>query len=66
MTGNIEIYYKTAFKEANPDGVLPKEWFIKAQVVNAPKLGFAEATVEVSVTDLAYVSLRKNTCGFCG
>ncbi len=38
LTDNIEIYYRTAFKEANPDGVLPEEWFTKAQAVNAPKL----------------------------
>jgi hypothetical protein len=53
LTGNIEVYYRATFKEANPDGVLPKEWFEKAAAVNAPKLRLAEAAVEVSLTDLA-------------
>ena len=53
LTGNIEVYYRTAFKEVNPNGVLPKEWFTKAQAVNAPKLRLADAVVEVSVEDLA-------------
>ncbi|MGA2682585.1 MAG: DUF447 domain-containing protein [Candidatus Bathyarchaeia archaeon] len=53
LTGNVEAYYRTAFKEANLNGALPKEWFTKAQAVNAPKLRLADAIVEVSVADLA-------------
>ena len=49
LTSNIEVFYKTTFKEANPDGKLPQEWFEKSEVVNAPKLRLADATVEVSV-----------------
>ncbi len=59
LTSNIEVYYKTAFKEANSDGALPQEWFTKAQAVNAPKLRFAEASVEVSVADLTAVGAEK-------
>jgi hypothetical protein len=58
-TSNIEIYYKTAFKEANPEGKLPKEWFEKAEVVNAPKLRLAEATIEVSVVNMQPVGVEK-------
>jgi len=39
--------------------VLPKEWFLKAEAVNAPKLRMAEATVEVSVADLAAQGTQK-------
>jgi hypothetical protein len=46
---DIEMFYRSAFKEANPDGKLPPEWFSKAQCVNAPKLQFADAIIEVSV-----------------
>src|SRR5208283_3118058 len=56
LTSNIEVFYKTAFKEANPDGKLPQEWFKKAKAVNAPKLRFADATIDVSVNDLTPIS----------
>lgn len=52
LTTDIEFFYKTAFKEANPNGKLPPEWFEKAQTVNAPKLRLADATVEVSVAGM--------------
>ena len=38
LTSDIEVFYKTAFKEANPNGQVPQEWFLNAEVVNAPKL----------------------------
>jgi hypothetical protein len=59
VTSNIEFYYKTAFKEANPEGKLPKEWFEKAEAVNAPKLRLAEATIEVSVVNMQPVGMEK-------
>ncbi len=52
LTSNIEVFYRTAFKEANPDGELPKEWFKKASVVNAPRLCLADASIEVSIKEL--------------
>jgi len=52
LTRDIEVFYKTTFKEANPDGKLTQEWFEKAEVVNAPKLRRADATIDVSVTDM--------------
>ncbi len=64
LTGNIEVYYRTAFKEANPGGVLPKGWFQKAKAVNAPKLRLAEATVEVSVTEMAAQGAEKTRADF--
>jgi len=59
LTSNIEVFYKTAFKEANPDGKLPQEWFEQAKAVNAPKLRFADATIDVSVTDMTSIGTLK-------
>jgi hypothetical protein len=64
LTSNIEVFYKAAFKEANPDGKLPREWFEKAKAVNAPKLRLADATVDVSVADLAAVGMGKTKAVF--
>jgi hypothetical protein len=47
LTGDIEVYYKSAIKEAK--GALPSEWFANAEKVKSPKLQNADATVEVSV-----------------
>ncbi len=64
LTGDINVYYRTAFKEANPNGALPQEWFTKAQTVNSPKLRSAEATIDVSVADLAEVGKEKTRVTF--
>jgi hypothetical protein len=64
LTGNIEVFYRTAFKEANPDGVLPQEWFEKAKAVNAPKLRLAEVTIDVSVTKLLGLGAEKTRAVF--
>lgn len=49
LTGDIEVFYKSALKEANLNGNIPPEWFIKAQTVQAPKLRVADACIEVIV-----------------
>ncbi len=59
LTGNVEVYYKTAFKEANPNGKLPLEWFEKAGSVNAPKLRFADATIDVLLNDMVSLGEEK-------
>jgi hypothetical protein len=59
LTSDIEIFYRTAFKEANPDGNLPREWFVKADAVNAPELRSANATVDVSVTSMERINAEK-------
>jgi hypothetical protein len=64
LTGNIEVFYRTAFKEENPHGVLPQEWFEKAKAVKAPKLLLAEATIDVSVTDLVALGAEKTRAVF--
>jgi hypothetical protein len=64
LTDNIDVYYKTAFKEANPDGKLPIEWFTKAPSINAPKLQLTDAIVEVSLADLVAEGAEKTRGAF--
>jgi hypothetical protein len=52
VTSDAEVFYRTAFKEANPNGKLPLEWFEKAESVDAPRLHAADAHVEVAVADI--------------
>ena len=52
LTSDIEVFYKTTFKEANPNGKLPQEWFEKEEAVNAPKLRSADATVAVTIVKI--------------
>ncbi len=52
LTNDIDVFYKTTFKEANPIGRLPQELFEKAEMVNAPKLRLAEATIDVSIVNV--------------
>jgi len=51
VTSNPELFYLTAFKEANPDGKLSPELFEKAETVDAPRLRAADAIVEVLVAE---------------
>jgi uncharacterized protein len=53
LTNNVEVYYKTTCKEANPQGIVPQKWFVKADVVDAPKVQAADGAVEVSVSKIA-------------
>jgi hypothetical protein len=53
ITSDPEVFYKTAFKEANPNGQFPPEWFEKAETVDAPKMRMAEGHIEVTVLDTA-------------
>jgi uncharacterized protein len=50
LTNSIDVYYRSTFKEANPNGRIPLSWFIKSEVVEAQRLRLADASVEVSVT----------------
>ena len=64
LTSNIEVFYKTAFKDANVDNKLPDEWFKKASTVNAPKLILADATIDVAVKTLAPLDAEKTKALF--
>jgi hypothetical protein len=59
VTSNPEFFYRTAFKEANPEGKMPQEWFEKAEVVNAPRLRKADAFIEISVVDVTSLGAEK-------
>jgi hypothetical protein len=52
VTSDPELFYRTAFKEANPNGRVPQEWFEKAETVDAPRLRAADAHIEVAVADI--------------
>jgi hypothetical protein len=64
LTSNVEFFYKTAFKETNPHGKLPQEWFAKTETINAPKLQLADAAIEVLVVEVVPVNSEKTkfTC----
>ena len=64
VTSNIDLFYKTTFKETNPNGTLPLDWFEKAQTVNAPRLHATDTFVEVSVADMKPLTADKTqaTC----
>ena len=59
LTSRIDLFYNTAFKEVNPQGKLPEEWFEKAITVNAPKLCLADAAIEVSVESIEQAGKEK-------
>jgi hypothetical protein len=59
VTSNPELFYFTAFKEANPDGKLSPDLFEKAETVDAPRLRAADATVEVSVDETRSFSTKR-------
>jgi uncharacterized protein len=59
LTVNIEVFYKTTFKEVNPNGKLPQEWFEKEEAMNAPKLRSSNASVAVSVIEMEPVGAEK-------
>ncbi|MCW4015840.1 MAG: DUF447 family protein [Candidatus Bathyarchaeota archaeon] len=50
VTSDPELFYLTAFKEANSGGKLPCGFFEKAESVAAPRLRTANAVIEVLVT----------------
>lgn len=52
VTSDPEVFYRTAFKKANPNDTVPPEWFEKAESVDAPKLCAADAHIEVAVADM--------------
>lgn len=64
LTIAIELFYKTAFKETNPEGSLPMDLFKRTEMINAPKLHLAEATIDVSVVNMDPVGDEK-TRFFC-
>ena len=52
VTCDIDVFYRTAFKETNLKSTVPPEWFEKAETVESPRLRRADAFIEVSVADI--------------
>ena len=59
ITSNVEFFFKSAFKNANPGGKMPRNWFMKAETVDAPSLRKSEAAVEISVEKMAPMDVEK-------
>jgi uncharacterized protein len=64
LTSDVDVFYRTAFKEANPNGKLPHEWFEKSEAVNAPRLCVADAAIDVSVIGLVADGAEKTKVTF--
>jgi hypothetical protein len=64
VTSDPELFYRTAFKEANPNGRTPQEWLGKAETVDAPRLRKADAHIEVAVAGIVPLDAEraKVTC----
>jgi hypothetical protein len=59
LTSDVTLFYRTTFKETNPQGTMPSEWFQKAQTVNAPRLLRADATIEVTIKDMSPIDTQR-------
>lgn len=59
LTSDPEVYYHTALKESKPPGKITSDWFVRAEVVDAPKLTIADAFIEVSVVDMKSLDTRR-------
>src|SRR4030042_4180457 len=59
ITSDPEVFFLSAFKEANPNAKIPYEWFEKADILDAPKLHSADATVEISIQKLTPINADK-------
>ena len=56
ITSDPELFFLSAFKEANPNAKIPPEWFEKAEILDAPKLHIADATVEISIAKITPIN----------
>jgi len=52
ITDDVELFYRTAFKEADTNDKLPQNWFEKAKIIDAPRLRAADAHIEVAVINI--------------
>jgi len=59
ITSDPELFFLSAIKEANPNAKIPREWFEKAEILDAPKLHMADATVEISIQKLTLINAEK-------
>lgn len=59
VVSDAEVFYRTAFKDANPNGKIPQDWFEKAETVDAPRLRKAKANIEVAVVGIKQFSTER-------
>ena len=59
ITSDPELFFLSTFKEANPNAKIPDEWFEKAEILDAPKLHMADATVEISIAKITPINAEK-------
>jgi uncharacterized protein len=59
VTSDVEFFFKSTFKDANPEGRMPRDWFEKAKTIDSPKLSKAEATIEISVEKMTPIDSEK-------
>ena len=59
VTSDPELFYRTAFKEANPYGEIPQKLFGKGKTVDAPVLRAAESHIEVAIVDITPVDTER-------
>jgi len=59
VTSDVEFFLKSTFKDANPEGRMPRDWFEKAETIDSPRLRKAEATIEISVEKMIPIDAEK-------
>jgi len=52
ITSDPTLFHRTVFKDVNPGGKLPNDWFTHASNVDAPYLRNTDAFIEFRVTNL--------------
>jgi hypothetical protein len=59
VTNDAELFYRTTFKEVNPNGKLPQDLFEKAEIIDAPRLCAADAHIEVVVSEIKQLDYER-------
>lgn len=52
ITQDPELFYRTLFKETNPNGIIPRNWFIHAENVDSPRLRNIDVCLEFRITNV--------------
>lgn len=52
ITSDPNLYYRTTFKDVNPSGKLPEEWFVHASTVDAPNMLNTDACIEFNIINV--------------
>jgi hypothetical protein len=52
ITSDPVLFHRTVFKDSNPGGELPQEWFTHAPTVDAPRMTNTDFCIELRVTGI--------------